>query len=365
MGIDKYFSQWDDCTWGGVRYTGLCFETCIKMVKYTLHHQEVPLQTIVANGDKNPNVTTIDGMKLTCSGNDLAAEYWYEATQEDLRKWINIDRRYVIAIVNYNKIPSKYKQDLGNVTGHAILLTHVADDGSVRYADPDFSGTRRNEGWYDNNKWIGWADFFPAFHHGMYPGIGYRNGTVLVIKEAKPVPTPPPVTPPIDPCATQNAQITELTATVKNRDLMIEKLNRELSDDTQIISDLRTDVKDLGSKFTESEKIVEQQGKTIEKLEEKLVKEAEMREILANNNADLTKKLTDQKADFDTRMKTAENQIKEYKDMVKPLTDTNSELTNKVTALETQVADLQIKTVQAVSSRVLVGELFDRLFRRG
>lgn len=192
INIPKYHSQWDGDN-GGAR--GACGETCLKMIDNYLTGREVPISAIIANGDGDPNITSIAGMKKAADWLGFGVDYYYDAKETDIKKWLS-EGRLIVAVIKYGLFPAKYKQDQTYQSGHFILLTAIADDGgAIRFADPNFRGDMRDDGWMKNNKWATYADFYRAFFHN--DGNISRNGAVLVSKKVKEV-TPP--APPVDPC---------------------------------------------------------------------------------------------------------------------------------------------------------------------
>lgn len=361
--ITKYFSQWDSDNGG---YKGLCVETSLKIAKYYYDNVEVPLTTIVVNGDG-------DGTNTTEAGAIKAANYlglnpkptntfWKDINQADLKAWLG-KGNLVVAFVMYNLIPAKYKQD--DFAGlHAILLTAIVDDGSVRYCDPDFWGARREEGWMNNNKWISWADLAPAWKAAYKPYMGLQLDRV---KE-----TPPP---PVDPCATQNAEIAEQKATIlkletAKNDLVkrlaetsveIEKLkvfNSELSqaksDLTIRVGDLQAELGTVQTKFTNY----------VEKMDREM--EAAKRENtdLGVEVSQLTTKYKELEAHAAAQMAVAEGQIKERDITIANLTENEANLKSETTRLTQAILRLENQTLQAVSDNTLFQEFWRRLVKK-
>ena len=196
-GIDKikYFSQWDGDN-GGAR--GACGETCLKMIDQYLTGREIPISAIIANGDGNPNITSLAGMVKAANWLGFGLNAYRRTNIDDIKKWLK-EGRLVVAVIKYSAWPTKHKQDLSYKSGHFILITAVDDNNnSVRFADPNFWGARRDEGYMNNNKWANFDEFNRAFNHG--DGAIEANGTVLVSKKVKEVPAPPAPQPPVDPC---------------------------------------------------------------------------------------------------------------------------------------------------------------------
>lgn len=185
--IPKYFSQFDgDTYWyyeNGRKKSGTCVETCLKMIDHYLTGREVAIKDIVKHGDNNPRYTTIQGAQQSANwlGFHLFLDFW---SNEWLLKTHMKDGRLVIALVNYGKIPAKYKQAGETYQGdHAILITGVSDNGqAIRYADPIFRGAHRHEGWMNNNKWIAWDDLRPAWEASSNFGL---NKIALVCERRK------------------------------------------------------------------------------------------------------------------------------------------------------------------------------------
>lgn len=198
INIPKFHSQWDGDN-GGAK--GACGETCLKMIDQYLTGREIPISAIIANGDGDPTITSIAGMKKAADWLGFGVDYYYDAREGDIKKWLS-EGRLIVAVIKYGLFPAKYKQDQVYKSGHFILLTAIADDGkAIRFADPNFKGAAREDGWMKNNKWATYADFNGAFFHN--DGNISRNGAVLVSKKVKEV-TPPP--PPVDPCAEVGAE---------------------------------------------------------------------------------------------------------------------------------------------------------------
>lgn len=193
INLSRYFSQWDGDTGGA---TGACGETCLKMIDNYLTGREVAISDIIKNGDNDPRITSIAGMQKAAAWLGYGVDYYYDVREADIMKWLS-EGKLIVAVLKYGLFPSKYKQDLKYQSGHFVVITGITDDGkAIRFADPNFWGNQRNDGWMDNNKWASYGDFYLAFYHN--DGNISRNGAVLVSKKGK-LPTPP--APPEDPCS--------------------------------------------------------------------------------------------------------------------------------------------------------------------
>lgn len=226
--IPKYFSQKDGDN-GGAK--GACGETCLKMIDCYLTGREVPISAIIANGDGNPNITSIAGMQKASAWLGFKTEYYYDANYDDIHRWLS-DGRLIVAVIKYGLWANKYKQDTSYQSGHFILLTGITDDrGAIRFADPYFWGTRREEGWMNNNKWATKDDFHKAFYHS--DGNISRNGAVLVA-DKKAVPVPPPT----DPCATVKQQLSQVTIERDSLKTQLQVANNNLVKAKQLATDI-------------------------------------------------------------------------------------------------------------------------------
>lgn len=193
INLPKFYSQWDGDN-GGAK--GACGETCLKMIDHHLTGREIAISDIIKNGDNNPAITSTDGMKKAADWLGFGVDYYYDARESDIKRWLS-EGKLIVAVLKYGLFPAKYKQDQKYQSGHFVVITGMTDDGkAIRFADPNFWGDRREEGWMDNNKWASYGDFYLAFYHN--DGAICRNGTVLVCKKGK-LPTPPASVP--DPCA--------------------------------------------------------------------------------------------------------------------------------------------------------------------
>jgi hypothetical protein len=236
INISSYFSQWDGDS-GGAK--GACGETCLKMIDTYLTGRQVPISAIIQNGDGDPNITTLAGMQKAADWLGFGVTYYYETLESDLRQWLN-EGRLIVAVLKYDFLPAKYKQDLNYNSGHFVLVTGITDDGqSIRYADPNFWGMRREEGWMNNNKWATYGDFYLAFYHNA-PSIS-RNGTVLVSKKVKEQAPPLPM-PPSNPCE----QIEIERDTLRTR---VQVLEKQLADKDVAMNNYRLKVKQLANEL--------------------------------------------------------------------------------------------------------------------
>lgn len=211
INIPKYHSQLDGDN-GGAK--GACGETCLKMIDTYLTGREIPISAIIANGDKDPLITSTAGMIKAADWLGFGMIRYSGAVAGDYKNWL-AEGKLVVAAIDYSKWPDKYKHDGDYDGGHFILITGITDDlGAIRFADPYFRDglligryggrytAKREDGWMKNNKWATWADFYNASYHGKEAAIA-KNGTALVAQKAKEV-TPPP--PPVDPCAGVKAE---------------------------------------------------------------------------------------------------------------------------------------------------------------
>ena len=197
ISLKSYYSQFD----GDSKYVpatatekaknnGQCIETCCKMIDRTFTEREIGIWDITMNGDKDTKNTTIAGAKSAAAWLGWGLNHWWSINPTDIKNWLN-EGRLIIAIITYSKIPNLYKQDLKYQGGHAIVISGIDEsNNSIRYADPDFSGARRNDGWYNNNKWISWSDLSPAWADQNYLGFT----TIKTINDYKPQPIPQPET---------------------------------------------------------------------------------------------------------------------------------------------------------------------------
>lgn len=255
--LNKYFSQWDSDNGG---FNGLCVETCLKMADCYYHDREIPLTEIVKNGDGSGSNTTEHGaikaaqyLKLNPKPTNMM---WKDINQQDLKTWFD-KGNLVMAFVNYGLIPAKYKQDQFFKGTHAILLTAISDDlQSIRYADPNFADVplheyagHRVDGWMNNNKWISWADFAPAWK-GVSVTKPYWGMQLDLVKE---------ITPPTDPCSVFKEQIKDISNRLTNTQIeveskikIIESLNKTIEallKNNQELDELTKTLRDENKKY--------------------------------------------------------------------------------------------------------------------
>lgn len=210
IGIDikKYFSQFDGDNGG---YTGTCVETCLKMVDCYLTGKEIAIKDIVKNGDNDPSFTTIAGAEKAAKflGFPIIAKNGFN--NASVRNALKVGH-LIIAIIEYGKLPALYKQDQNYKGGHAVLITGISDDNSIRYADPNFRGADRDKGFMNNNKWASNGDFMKAW--GPYNTLGFE------VNKTKAVPAP--VTPKPDP---KDKEIETLKDEIKKLNQQIKNIN--------------------------------------------------------------------------------------------------------------------------------------------
>lgn len=180
LNLKKYFSQFDgDTYWSNPptnSKTGTCVEACLKMVDCYLTDREISIKDIVKNGDNNPNVTDFDGANKAAHWLGFNLYQHTKATPKMIKEFLGYGH-LMIALVYYNSIPKKYRQ-ISYDGWHAILITGYDEkNNSVRYADPAFLGSRRDEGYMNNNKWISWDD--------LALGWGPTNYILWEVQKAK------------------------------------------------------------------------------------------------------------------------------------------------------------------------------------
>ena len=201
--INYFASQFDgDTMWyykDGVKKSGTCVETCLKMIDNYLTVRQNAIINIVKNGDNNPKTTTFEGAVKSAKWLGFPLFQHKPIAISQIKEFLDYGH-LLIAIIDYSKMPIKGM----NYNGvHAILITGIDDNNnSIRYADPIYSGASREEGWMNNKKWISWKNLDPA-----WKVTGY---TCWEVQKSKPVTTP---TPPVQTCEQKLKQTqTELTA---------------------------------------------------------------------------------------------------------------------------------------------------------
>lgn len=174
--IPFFYSQFDsDTMWSdSVKKTsGTCVETCLKMVySYLTGKTDRTIYDIVVHGDNNPSFTSVNGAQQSANWLGISLTY-RNFIPSQIKNFIK-NGHLIIAIVSYNLIPVKYRQ-ISFSGSHAILITGITDDNAVRYADPAFSGNRRNDGWMNNGKYILWNDISLAWGDYRYEGFLINN----------------------------------------------------------------------------------------------------------------------------------------------------------------------------------------------
>jgi len=342
--IKIFRSQWDSDS-GGMK--GLCVETALGMADCYYHDRFIPLTEIVKNGDG-------DGTNTTELGAIKAANYlklnpkpintfWKDINQQDLKTWLG-KGNLIVAFVMYNLIPAKYKQD--TFAGlHAILLTAISDDlQSVRYADPDFWGAHREDGWMNNNKWITWAELAVAWKAAYKPFMGLQ---IDMIKEI----------PPTEPCLVYKDQITDLSQRLTNTQLEVEGLTKRLAD-------VNTELDDALSKVTALTNTINTLNDELKHSGELLIQSEQENNDLEIRRHELSIKLVEQEVDSANRMTEAERQLSEKDAKLETQREKIAALTSNAEQLTTANIQLQKNTLQAVSDKTIFNEFIRRVFGR-
>lgn len=195
INIPKYFSQFDgDTMWyekNGKKYTGTCVETCLKMADCYLTGREVAIKDIVKNGDNNPEITSYTGAQKAAKWLGFTIYQHKPTSVQQIKEFLGYGH-LIIAIVQYNYIPSTHRQ-ISFEGGHALLITGIDEkNNSIRYADPAFSGATRNDGWMNNGKWISWNELKKAWEYYGYMAWEVQKSKDVPKPEPAPKPTPDP-----------------------------------------------------------------------------------------------------------------------------------------------------------------------------
>lgn len=298
ININKYFSQWDDDNGGA---TGACGETCLKMIDTHLTNREIAISEIIRNGDNNTAITNIQGMKDAASWLGFGVDYYYDVVESDIKKWL-AEGKLIVAVIDYSKFPAKYKQDQNYNSGHFILITGVTDDGkAIRFADPNFWGSHRNDGWMDNNKWASYGDFYMAFYHNV--GAICRNGSVLVSKVGG--------KPNINPCEKEKAELKSLLEEERKKTMAL---------------------------VTEKNALKTQVSDTLLELD---IANAKSKDLL-DQNVVLSEKATKAKADMEIaeqRYAVAEKHLEGKEEVIRVLMERDKVISSKILELESVIAE--------------------------